>query len=382
MYAICLAHFLNDAVQSVIPSLYPILKSEYGLTFTQIGIITFVFQMTSSILQPFVGRYSDRHPSPFALTAGMFISLTGLVILSFSESYLWVIISVAVIGMGSSVFHPEASRVAQTAAGNRKGLAQSIFQVGGNSGGAIGPLLAAIIVLSNGIRAVIWFGIALIAGIFVVTKIGLWYRKVLSSIKKSVKESVTSATHSLTPGQIRNAMIVLVLLTFSKQFYLSSMSSYYTFFLIDKFGMSIRDSQICLFAFLAASAIGIIAGGYIGDRVGRKSVIWGSILGAAPFSICLPYAGLWMTIFLSIMVGLIISSAFSAILVFATELKPNHLGTIAGLFFGLSFGLGGIGAAFFGWLAEQTSIYFVFQVSSVLPLLGVIAAYLPQIKRS
>ena len=380
LFAISIAHLLNDATQSVVPAIYPILKSDYSLTFTQIGIITLAFQMTSSILQPFVGRFSDKNPSPFIMTWGMLFLLAGLVALSCSGSYVSIILSVSILGMGSSIFHPEASRVAQAAAGHRKGLAQSIFQVGGNTGAAIGPLLAALIVLPNGKEAVIWFSIAAVSGALVVMRIGVWYKNILSKIRSNVSTPTAKVIHSLTPRQIRNAMIVLVLLTFSKQFYLSSMTSYFTFFLIDKFGISIQESQLCLFAFLTASAIGIIIGGYIGDRIGRKNVIWCSILGAAPFSLLLPYTGYAMTIFLAVMVGLIISSAFSAILVFATELKPQHIGTIAGLFFGLSFGLGGVGAAFFGWLAELTSIEFVFQISSLLPLLGIVAAYLPKIK--
>lgn len=379
LFAISIAHLLNDAVQSVIPSIYPILKDEFGLTFTQIGIITFVFQMTSSVLQPFVGRYSDKHPSPFALTVGMCISLCGLFLLAFAPSFNLIILSVAVVGMGSSIFHPEASRVALTAAGARKGLAQSIFQVGGNGGSAIGPLLAALIVLPHGKGAIVWFAVALIIGSCVVTWIGRWYQKSISLRMESSRQQIRN-TLNLTSRQVHRAMIILVVLTFSKQFYLSSMTSYFTFFLMDKFGISIKDAQICLFAFLAASAIGIIAGGYIGDKIGRKYVIWCSILGAAPFALFLPYVSYITTIILAVIIGLVISSAFSAILVFATELKPQHIGTIAGLFFGLSFGLGGIGAAFFGWLAEITSIRFIFQVSTLLPLLGIVAAFLPDMK--
>lgn len=379
LFAISVAHLLNDAVQSVIPSIYPILKESFGLTFTQIGIITFVFQMTSSVLQPFVGRYSDRHPSPFALTIGMCISLCGLCLLAFAPSFNLIILSVAIVGMGSSIFHPEASRVAQTAAGTRKGLAQSIFQVGGNGGSAIGPLLAALIVLPHGKTAIIWFVFALIIGACVVTWVGKWYKRTIAT-RMSASAQRAKSTLNLTNRQVKWAMIILVVLTFSKQFYLSSMTSYFTFFLMDKFGVSIKEAQICLFAFLAASAIGIIVGGYIGDKIGRKYVIWCSILGAAPFALFLPYVDYAATIVLAIIIGLVISSAFSAILVFATELKPQHLGTVAGLFFGLSFGLGGIGAAFFGWLAERTSIQFIFQVSTLLPLLGIVAAFLPNMK--
>ena len=379
LIAISIAHLLNDAVQSVIPSIYPILKSEFSLSFTQIGIITFVFQITSSILQPFVGRYADRHPQPYALAFGMIVSLTGLILLSTAQSYLFIILSVAVIGMGSSIFHPESSRVAQSAAGPRKGLAQSIFQVGGNGGSAIGPLLAALIVLPHGLGAVLWFAVALIIGVFVVGRIGQWYQKTLRTCTHTRNLQTEGLQSPLSAKKVHQAMAILILLTFSKQFYLASMTSYFTFFLIDKFSLSIRAAQLCLFAFLAASAIGILAGGYIGDKVGRKKVIWGSILGAAPFALLLPYSGLTFTIVLSILIALVISSAFSSILVFATELKPQHIGTVAGLFFGLSFGLGGIGAAFFGWLAEVTDIRFVFQVSTLLPLLGIVAAFLPNL---
>lgn len=380
LFAISLAHLLNDAVQSVIPAIYPILKDQLALSFTQIGLITLVFQMTSSVLQPFVGRYADRHPSPYALTAGMCISLCGLFILAYAGSFAGIILAVSIVGMGSSIFHPEASRVAQMAAGPRKGLAQSIFQVGGNGGSAFGPLLAALIIIPYGQEAAVWFSAALVAGAIIVAYVGRWYAGILrNAIAKHVKKQIVPL--ALTKRQIRNAMIVLIVLTFSKQFYLASMTSYFTFFLIDKFALSIRDSQLCLFAFLAASATGIIAGGWVGDKIGRKYVIWGSILGAAPFALLMPYAGLYATVALSVAVGLIISSAFSAILVFATELKPAHIGTIAGLFFGLSFGLGGIGAAFFGWLAELTDIRFVFQVSSLLPLLGMVAWLLPDLKK-
>ena len=284
------------------------------------------------------------------------------------------------IGIGSSIFHPEASRVAQLAAGGKKGLAQSIFQVGGNGGTAIGPLLAALIVLPHGRLAVLWFALAAIMGALILTRVGRWYKRVVSNISGQ-RRKVRSVVDHLSKRRINMALAVLVVLTFSKQFYLASMTSYFTFFLIDKFGVSIQYSQIALFAFLAASAVGIIAGGYIGDKIGRKYVIWGSILGAAPFAIAMPYAGLTLTIILAIIVGLVISSAFSAILVYATELKPGKVGMIAGLFFGLSFGLGGVGAAFFGWLADIRGIYFVFEISTLLPLLGIVAAFLPDLKK-
>ncbi len=380
LFAISIAHLLNDMVQSIVPSIYPIIKEEMGLSFIQIGVITLVFQLTSSLLQPFVGMYADRRPSPYALAAGMCFTLTGLIWLAFTGSYAAMLGAVSVIGIGSSIFHPEASRVAQLAAGGKKGLAQSIFQVGGNGGTAIGPLLAALIVLPHGRLAVLWFALAAIMGALILTRVGRWYKRVVSNISGQ-RRKVRSVVDHLSKRRINMALAVLVVLTFSKQFYLASMTSYFTFFLIDKFGVSIQYSQIALFAFLAASAIGIIAGGYIGDKIGRKYVIWGSILGAAPFAIAMPYAGLTLTIILAIIVGLVISSAFSAILVYATELKPGKVGMIAGLFFGLSFGLGGVGAAFFGWLADIRGIYFVFEISTLLPLLGIVAAFLPDLKK-
>lgn len=380
LFAISIAHLLNDMVQSIVPSIYPIIKEEMGLSFIQIGVITLVFQLTSSLLQPFVGMYADRRPSPYALAAGMCFTLTGLIWLAFTGSYAAMLGAVSVIGIGSSIFHPEASRVAQLAAGGKKGLAQSIFQVGGNGGTAIGPLLAALIVLPHGRLAVLWFAVAAIMGALILTRVGRWYKRVVNNISGQ-RRKVRSVVDHLSKRRINMALAVLVVLTFSKQFYLASMTSYFTFFLIDKFGVSIQYSQIALFAFLATSAIGIIAGGYIGDKIGRKYVIWGSILGAAPFAIAMPYAGLTLTIILAIIVGLVISSAFSAILVYATELKPGKVGMIAGLFFGLSFGLGGVGAAFFGWLADIRGIYFVFEISTLLPLLGIVAAFLPDLKK-
>ncbi|WP_289751221.1 MFS transporter [Muribaculum intestinale] len=380
LFAISIAHLLNDMVQSIVPSIYPIIKEEMGLSFIQIGVITLVFQLTSSLLQPFVGMYADRRPSPYALAAGMCFTLTGLIWLAFTGSYAAMLGAVSVIGIGSSIFHPEASRVAQLAAGGKKGLAQSIFQVGGNGGTAIGPLLAALIVLPHGRLAVLWFALAAIMGALILTRVGRWYKRFVNNISGQ-RRKVRSVVDHLSKRRINMALAVLVVLTFSKQFYLASMTSYFTFFLIDKFGVSIQYSQIALFAFLAASAIGIIAGGYIGDKIGRKYVIWGSILGAAPFAIAMPYAGLTLTIILAIIVGLVISSAFSAILVYATELKPGKVGMIAGLFFGLSFGLGGVGAAFFGWLADIRGIYFVFEISTLLPLLGIVAAFLPDLKK-
>lgn len=379
LMAISFAHLLNDMMQSIIPSIYPIIKEKYGFTFGQIGIITLVFQMTSSILQPFVGRFADRHPQPFSLSTGMVFTLVGIILLSFADNYLLIILAVAVIGCGSSIFHPEASRIAQMAGGGKKGLAQSIFQVGGNGGSAIGPLLAAVVIIPFGQHAIIWFSIAaLVAGVTLLP-VGRWYKSQLHKIKaKAVKPN--PAVLALSPRRIHWAIFILCVLTFSKYFYMSSMTSYFTFFLINKFGVDIQVSQLCLFAFMGAVALGTVVGGGLGDRYGRKYVIWGSILGAAPFAIALPYVNFTMTIILAVIIGLVISSAFSAILVYATELKPDKVGMMAGLFFGLNFGLGGIGSAFFGWLADKTSIEFIFQVSTLLPLLGVVTAFLPNIE--
>lgn len=379
LLAISFAHLLNDMMQSVIPSTYPILKEKYGFTFGQIGLITLVFQMTSSILQPLVGLYSDKHPHPYSLSTGMLFTFVGIILLSFAGNFSLILLAVAIIGMGSSVFHPESSRIAQMAGGDQKGLAQSVFQVGGNGGSAIGPLLAAIIVIPFGQPSIIWFAIAALIASGTLFPVGRWYKKQLHRI--TAKSSRPNpAVMALSNRRIHWSVFILCVLTFSKYFYMASMTNYFTFFLMDKFGVGIRASQFCLFAFLAAVAVGTLLGGSIGDRYGRKYVIWGSILGAAPFALTLPYVGFTLTIVLAVITGLVISSAFSAILVYATELKPNKTGMMAGLFFGLNFGLGGIGSAFFGWLADKTSVEFIFQISTLLPLLGVVTGFLPNIE--
>ena len=379
LIAISFAHLLNDMMQSVIPSIYPVIKDKYGLTFGQIGIITLVFQMTSSILQPFVGWYADRHPQPYSLSIGMVFTLLGIIMLSFANNYGLILLAVGVIGCGSSIFHPEASRIAQMAGGRKKGLAQSVFQVGGNGGSAIGPLLAAIIIIPFGQHSIIWFSIAALAAGLTLLPVGRWYG---AQLRKAKARSVAPnpAVSALSAGRIHWAIFILCVLTFSKYFYMASMTSYFTFFLINKFGVDIQVSQLCLFAFMGAVAVGTVLGGNIGDKYGRKYVIWGSIFGAAPFALALPYVNFTLTIILAVIVGLVISSAFSAILVYATELKPNKVGMMAGLFFGLNFGLGGIGSAFFGWLADRTSIDFILQVSTLLPLLGIVTAFLPNIE--
>ncbi len=375
-----ISHFLNDMIQSIIPSIYPIIKDKFDFSFAQIGIITLMFQMTSSILQPFTGLYADKHPRPYALSVGMCFTLIGLLMLAFSEHYLLILLSVSIVGLGSSVFHPTASRVAQLASGGRKSLAQSIFQVGGNGGSAIGPLLAALIILPFGQAAISWFALAALAAALIMIRLGAWYKARLAYVVTHPQKNITT-NNAISKRAKYGALLILVLLIFSKYFYTSCITSYFTFFLIDKFGISVRASQLSLFVFLAAFAIGTVAGGMLGDKFGRKYVIWFSILGAAPFALIMPYANLTWTIICTFLAGLIIASAFSSIVVYATDLMPDKVGLIAGICFGLMFGLGGLGSAFFGWLADKTSIEFIFQVSAFLPLLGVIAAFLPNTQK-
>lgn len=371
-----ISHFLNDMIQSIIPSIYPIIKDEFGFSFAQIGIITLVFQMTSSILQPFTGLYADKHPRPYALSVGMCFTLIGLLMLAFSESYWLILLSVSIVGLGSSVFHPTASRVAQMASGGMKSLAQSIFQVGGNGGSALGPLLAAIVILPFGQWAISWFAIAALLAALIMVRLGTWYKLRLSYVVNH-PQRIPLLNNHISKRAKYGALFILIILVFSKYFYTACITNYFTFFLIDKFGVSVATSQLCLFAFLAAFAIGTVAGGMLGDKFGRKYVIWFSILGAAPFALFMPYVGLGMTIVCAFMSGLIIASAFSSIVVYATDLMPDKVGMIAGVFFGLMFGLGGLGSAFFGWLADKTSVEYIFQVSAYLPLMGIIAGLLP-----
>lgn len=376
-----ISHFLNDMIQSIIPSIYPILKANFDFSFAQIGIITLVFQMTSSILQPFTGLYADRHPRPYALSVGMCFTLTGLLLLAFANNYLAILIAVSIVGFGSSIFHPTASRVTQMASGGKKSLAQSIFQVGGNGGSALGPLLAAIIILPYGQHSISWFALAALLAALIMIRLGAWYKARLKYIVKHPQKTPELNTN-ISKRAKYGALAILILLVFSKYFYTSCITSYFTFFLIDKFGVSVRASQLFLFVFLAAFAIGTVAGGMLGDRFGRKYVIWFSILGAAPFALAMPYVGLTWTIVCCFLSGLIIASAFSSIVVYATDLMPDKVGMIAGVFFGLMFGLGGLGSAFFGWLADKTSIEFIFQVSAFLPLLGIIAGLLPNTQKT
>lgn len=381
MLVICsISHFLNDMIQSIIPAIYPIMKDKFNYSFAQIGIITLVFQMTSSILQPFTGFYADKHPRPYALSAGMCFTLIGLLLLAFAENYFIILLAMSVVGFGSSIFHPTASLVTQLASGGKKSLAQSIFQVGGNGGLAVGPLLAAIIILPFGQHAISWFALAALLAAIIMIRLGTWYRTKLSYVVTH-QSAQPLINHDISRRTKYGALLILILLIFSKYFYTACITSYFTFFLIDKFGVSVQTSQLCLFVFLLAFAIGTVAGGMLGDKFGRKYVIWFSILGAAPFAIAMPFANLTWTIICTFLSGLIIASAFSSIVVYATDLMPDKVGLIAGIFFGLMFGLGGLGSAFFGWLADKTSIEYIFQVSAFLPLLGIIAGLLPNTQK-
>ena len=381
MLVICsISHFLNDMIQSIIPAIYPIMKDKFNYSFAQIGIITLVFQMTSSILQPFTGFYADKHPRPYALSAGMCFTLIVLLLLAFAENCFIILLAVSVVGFGSSIFHPTASLVTQLASGGKKSLAQSIFQVGGNGGSAVGPLLAAIIILPFGQPAISWFALAALLAAIIMIRLGTWYRTKLSYVVTH-QSAQPLINHDISRRTKYGALLILILLIFSKYFYTACITSYFTFFLIDKFGVSVQTSQLCLFVFLLAFAIGTVAGGMLGDKFGRKYVIWFSILGAAPFAIAMPFANLTWTIICTFLSGLIIASAFSSIVVYATDLMPDKVGLIAGIFFGLMFGLGGLGSAFFGWLADKTSIEYIFQVSAFLPLLGIIAGLLPNTQK-
>lgn len=378
LFAISLSHLFNDLMQAVIPAIYPVLRQEFALSFTQIGIIQLTFQLTASLLQPAVGFYTDRRPKPFSLTAGMGFTLIGLLMLSVAESYSMLLLSVALVGIGSSVFHPEASRVARMASGGRHGFAQSIFQVGGNFGSAVGPLMAAFIVTSRGQANVAWFAIVALIGMFLLAYVGTWYR----AQDRVARKSVATVALPLPSPVVTAALIVLALLMFSKFFYMASMTSYFTFYLIETFQVSVRQSQIFLFVFLASVALGTILGGPIGDRMGRKPVLWFSILGALPFTLMLPYVGLPLTCAFSVIIGFTLSSAFPAIIVYAQELVPGRVGMISGVFFGLAFGLGGIGAAVLGYVADVTSIRFVFRICAFLPLLGLLVWLLPDTRRA
>ena len=377
---VSMGHLLNDMFQSVIPSIYPMIKEALGLSFMQIGAITLTNQITSSLLQPLVGYFSDRHPKPYALVVGMCFTLAGLMLLSMANSFPLVLLSVAFVGVGSSVLHPESSKIARMASGGAKGMAQSVFQVGGNVGRAIGPVAVALVVVPHGQGSIRWFALLAVVALWVLTLICRWYRRQLELYGRSKSKFDLENVSHLSRRQIVVALVVLLVLMFSKDFYTANIQSYLTFYMIEKFGLSVTASQYVLFAFLVSTAVGLLIGGEVGDRYGRKYVIWFSILGSSPFALLLPYCNVAWTIVLAILVGMVMSSAMSAILVYGTELLPGNVGMISGAFFGLSFGLGGIGSALFGWLADLTSIQYVFQLTAFLPLLGAAAYFLPNIK--
>ena len=379
LLAISFAHLLNDLIQSLLPAIYPLLKANYNLSFAQIGWLAFTFQLTASLLQPVVGAYTDRRPMPYSLTLGMGASLAGLLLLSAAHHYGALLLAAGLVGLGSSVFHPESSRVARLASGGRPGMAQSVFQVGGNAGQAVGPLLAAFIVVPFGQGSVAWFSVAALLGMLVLARVGQWYGARLGGRGRPARRALGG--HGLPPRRVAWTVALLLVLIFSKYFYMASLTTYYTFYLIDHFGVSLQTAQIDLFVFLAATAAGIIAGGPIGDRFGRKYVIWGSIVGVLPFTLALPFANLPWTVALSVMIGLILSSAFSAILVYAQELLPGRVGMVSGLFFGFAFGVAGIGAAALGHFADVYGIRAVYEGCAVLPAIGLLAAFLPNLER-
>lgn len=381
LLAISFCHLLNDMISSLLPAIYPLLKDSYHLDFAQVGLITLTYQCTASLLQPLVGLHTDRRPMPYSLPAGMVFTLIGIAILAVAHSFSTILVAAALVGTGASVFHPESSRVARMASGGQHGLAQSLFQLGGNAGLALGPLLAALIVLPKGQGNVLWFSLAVLLAIVLLTWVSRWTKEHMLSLLASRK--VQKEEHSPVSGKRVVASIgILLALLFSKYFYLASITSYYTFYLMSKFHVSVRSAQLHLFVFLGAVALGTIAGGPIGDRIGRKRVIWGSILGVLPFTLALPYASLFWTEILSVIIGLVLASAFPAIVVYGQELMPGRVGMVSGLFFGFAFGMAGLGAAILGELADLTSIRFVYQVCSVLPAVGLLAAFLPNLETS
>ena len=378
LFSIAFAHLLNDLLQAVIPASYPILKQNFNLNFTQIGLITLAYQLAASILQPLVGLYTDKRPKPFSQIFGMLFTLAGIVNLSYASSFGMIIVAVILVGIGSSIFHPEASRISFLASGGKRGLAQSIFQLGGNAGTAIGPLLVALIVVPNTQFYIIWFVIVALIGLLVLSRIALWYQ---SHLNLRITKKAVIDLPNLSQKTIVISVVILMILIFSKFFYMASMSSYFTFYLIEKFGLSVQDAQFHLVLFLVSCAIGTLIGGPLGDKFGRKYVIWFSVLGAAPFTLLLPYMDLFWTGVLSVVIGIIISSAFPAILVYAQELLPKKLGMVSGLFYGFAFGMGGLGSALLGNLADHTSITYVYNLCAFLPLIGIIAFFLPNLKK-
>ncbi|ADP11841.1 Fosmidomycin resistance protein [Erwinia sp. Ejp617] len=371
--AISVAHLLNDMIQALILAIYPLLREDFSLSFVQIGLITLTYQLTASLLQPLIGHFTDKHPQSWSLPVGMGFTLCGVILLALASHYTMILLAAALVGSGSSVFHPESSRVARMASGGRHGLAQSLFQVGGNLGTSLGPLLAALIIAPYGRGNLAWFSLVALLAMVVLLQIGRWYQ----TQHVAAKPPASAAIHALPRRQVAYAMAILLVLVFSKYFYLTSLSSFYTFYLMHKFGLSIQNAQLHLFVFLFAVAAGTIVGGPVGDKIGRKRVIWVSILGVAPFTLLLPYANLEWTGVLSVVIGLVLASAFSAILVYAQELMPGRIGMVSGLFFGFSFGMGGLGAALLGVVADRHSIELVYQICAYLPLLGILAAFLP-----
>ncbi|MES2508244.1 MAG: MFS transporter [Verrucomicrobiota bacterium] len=380
LFAISFAHMLNDTIQALLPAIYPVLKESYGLTFTQLGLITLTFQVTASLLQPLVGYITDKKAMPYSLPVGMGMTLVGLLSLSQAHSFPTILISSALVGAGSAVFHPEASRIAHMAAGRRRGLAQSLFQVGGNAGTSVGPLLAAWFIVPHGQAALSWFSIIAMIGVLVLFQVGQWQARNLHRIHRRRGPAAGVASEAPATGRVAFAVAVLVVLIFSKYVYLASLTNYYTFYLMDRFQVTVQQSQYYLFVFLFAVAAGTIIGGPVGDRIGRKQVIWVSILGVAPFALWLPHAGLLTTAILTVIIGLVLASAFSAILVYAQELMPGKVGMIAGLFFGLAFGIAGIGSAVLGAMADSQGINYVFRVCAYLPLLGLLTVFLPDVE--
>jgi MFS transporter, FSR family, fosmidomycin resistance protein len=379
LFSISFAHLINDLIQAIIPSIYPILKDSYNLTFTQIGLITFAFQLTASIFQPFVGYYTDKFPKPFSQIYGMLFSMAGIVSISFADNFYWILISVMLIGTGSSIFHPESARISNLASGGKRGLAQSIFQVGGNFGTALGPLLVALIVVPNSQKYILWFVIVAVIGLAILSKIAFWYRDHL--IVRNQKAQPFINLHNLPKRKVQISIGILLVVIFSKFFYSASLSSYYQFYIIDKFNLTIQQAQYHMFIYLIAYAVGTILGGPLGDKIGRKYVIWLSVFGATPFALLLPYVNLFWTDVLMVVIGIIISSAFPAILVYAQELVPKKLGMVSGLFYGFAFGMGALGSALLGRLADLTSIQYVYHVCSYLPIIGVICYFLPNLKK-
>ena len=369
---------LNDMLQALLPAVYPILQGDFNLSFVQVGLLTFVYQLTASIFQPFIGLYTDRRPMPYSLPFAMISSMSGLLTLAFAPSYGTLLAGAVLLGLGSSIFHPETSRIARLSSGGSHGLAQSLFQVGGNFGSALGPLAAAFIVLPRGQHGLAWFAIAAVGGIILLTGLAHWYQSNGHAVRPTSKGPVRHPT--LSRGQVSWAMAILIALLFSKYIYLASFTSYYTFYLMERFQLSTKDAQILQFVFFAAVAVGTIAGGPIGDRLGRKIVIWVSILGVLPFTLILPHVGLVPTVLLSVVVGLVMSSAFPAIVVYGQELMPGRVGMVSGLFFGFIFGIGGIGAAMLGWLADWKGLYFAFLICSFLPAIGILTALLPNLR--